>query len=282
LTIDNRKVLIALSIFSLCLIPINIFAEGLLHIILVLPLVLFIPGYTFLAALFPGNSNLTSLTRIALSFGMSISVVPLIGLIMNYSPWGVTPDSVVVATVLFVCTTSIAGFIRFHRLLQTQRLYFKPRLRFPAIASMSRTHKALSVLLVVTILCFLGCLSYVLVTPTEGELFTEFYILGHDRTAINYPTEITAGVPAQVTLGIINHEARPAKYRVVLKMNNEIIGQQLIDLLHDGEKWETTTSFTPHTIGTNRRVEFYLYRDEESSPYFKDPLWLQVNVIAPK
>ena len=56
--------------------------------ILGLPLILFFPGYALLAALFPAKSDLDGVERAALSFGLSIAVVPLIGLGLNYSPWG--------------------------------------------------------------------------------------------------------------------------------------------------------------------------------------------------
>jgi uncharacterized membrane protein len=58
--------------------------------------VLFLPGYTFIKALFPtkvpiktSSENLDTIERIALSLGMSIALVPIIGLILNYTPWGI-------------------------------------------------------------------------------------------------------------------------------------------------------------------------------------------------
>jgi len=38
------------------------------------------------AALFPGKDDLDGIERIALSFGLSIAVVPLMGLALNYTP----------------------------------------------------------------------------------------------------------------------------------------------------------------------------------------------------
>jgi len=70
--------------------------------------VLWLPGYTFIKALFPSEPNrekskesLDYIERIALSLGMSLSLVPIIGLLLNYSPWGIrlTP---IVLSLLFV------------------------------------------------------------------------------------------------------------------------------------------------------------------------------------
>jgi len=57
--------------------------------ILGLLLVLFIPGYTLVCALFPKNDEMDGIERIALSIGLSICVVVLIGLALNFTPWGI-------------------------------------------------------------------------------------------------------------------------------------------------------------------------------------------------
>jgi len=54
-----------------------------------LALVLLFPGYTLISALFPKAKDLDVIERVALSFGLSIAIVPLIGLILNYTPWGI-------------------------------------------------------------------------------------------------------------------------------------------------------------------------------------------------
>ena len=59
------------------------------RIILGLPLVLFLPGYSLIAALFAGKDDLDGIERVALSFGLSIAVVPLFGLALNYTPFGI-------------------------------------------------------------------------------------------------------------------------------------------------------------------------------------------------
>ena len=58
--------------------------------------VLFLPGYAFIKALFPktvpiktSSENLDKIERIALSLGMSLALVPIVGLILNYTPWGI-------------------------------------------------------------------------------------------------------------------------------------------------------------------------------------------------
>ncbi|HUH82241.1 MAG TPA: DUF1616 domain-containing protein [Nitrososphaerales archaeon] len=51
-------------------------------------LVLFLPGYALIEALYP-KGELEELTRFALSIGLSLALVPLTGLALNYTPWGI-------------------------------------------------------------------------------------------------------------------------------------------------------------------------------------------------
>ena len=55
--------------------------------------VLWLPGYALIRALFPkekpfaaDDKNLDTVTRIALSIGLSLALVPIEGLLLNYSP----------------------------------------------------------------------------------------------------------------------------------------------------------------------------------------------------
>lgn len=63
-------------------------------------LIFFVPGHVFVSALFPGD-ELDAIERLALSIGLSICIVVLIGLGLNYTPWGVR-----VGPILF----SVSGF----------------------------------------------------------------------------------------------------------------------------------------------------------------------------
>jgi uncharacterized membrane protein len=64
--------------------------SNVLRIIIGLPFVLFFPGYALVAALFPKKGDLGSIERVAFSFGLSIAVTVLVGLILNCTPWGIS------------------------------------------------------------------------------------------------------------------------------------------------------------------------------------------------
>jgi predicted nucleic acid-binding protein len=74
-------------------------------------LVLWLPGYTFLKALFPSHS-LENVERIALSVIMSLALISIIGLLLNYSPWGIRLAPIVLTLLVFTLVFATAAVIR--------------------------------------------------------------------------------------------------------------------------------------------------------------------------
>ncbi|ABW02290.1 membrane protein-like protein [Caldivirga maquilingensis IC-167] len=61
---------------------------------------LFMPGYSLIETLYPRGDELKPLERLALSIGLSLAITPLIGLILNYTPWGIRLIPIMVSTTL--------------------------------------------------------------------------------------------------------------------------------------------------------------------------------------
>ena len=57
-------------------------------------MVLFLPGYATIQALYSRERELSDLEELALSIGLSLALVPLFGLVLNYTPWGIRLDPV--------------------------------------------------------------------------------------------------------------------------------------------------------------------------------------------
>jgi len=74
--------------------------------------VLFLPGYTLIEALYPKKEDLDGLERLALSIGLSLALVPLVGLLLNYTPWGIRLDPIVVSLALLDIFLASAGAAR--------------------------------------------------------------------------------------------------------------------------------------------------------------------------
>ena len=101
-------ILVLLTIPFVLIPPLNEISP--VRIILGLPLVLFLPGYSLIATLFPRKADLDGIERIALSFGLSIAITPLLGLALNYTPFGIRLSPVLI--VLSVFTISLVPWVR--------------------------------------------------------------------------------------------------------------------------------------------------------------------------
>jgi uncharacterized membrane protein len=191
-----------------------------LRVLLALPMILFFPGYSLICSLFPGKKEIDGIERLALSFGLSIAVVPLIGLVLNYTPWGIRLDPVVISLVIFTLGMAIIAQFRRARVSPEERFTVPFRDFYHAFrqeffdTTTGRTDRALSVLLLIAIAGALIATGYVIAVPKEGEKFTEFYILGSGGKAADYPTLIRTGDPQSIIVGIGNHEYRNVTYFV--------------------------------------------------------------------
>lgn len=74
--------------------------------------ILFLPGATLIAALYPRSGEMDELERLALSIGLSLAIVPLVGLALNYTPWGITLPPIMVSLSFFSEAMGAAAFIR--------------------------------------------------------------------------------------------------------------------------------------------------------------------------
>jgi len=84
-----------------------------LRVVLGFPILILFPGHVFVSALYPRKDSLGHINRIALSLGFSIFIVVLIGLVLNYFPWGIKLYPLVLAISIFILSMSaITWYIR--------------------------------------------------------------------------------------------------------------------------------------------------------------------------
>lgn len=270
-----RAQLIILNIVTVLLVLIvAFFPLTVLRIVLGIPFVLFCPGYVLLLALFPGKHSMSSVERIALSFALSLATVPLIGLLLNYSPWGIRLESILYSLASFIFIMSVIAWLRQGRLAAEER--FELRLSWLGWGAKPTRDRVLSIVLALAVLGALGAIGYAIAAPRGGEGFTEFYLMGaQDKAA--YPQELRVGEKATVAVSIVNHEGETVAYRLQVIVNGVKEGERgPITLDNDGE-WRQEVSFTAQ-VPVRQKVEFILYRDGQDEPYLA-PLHLWVNVV---
>ena len=261
-----------------------------LRTVLGIILVLFLPGYALTGAVFPAKKDLNGIERVAISFGLSIAVVPIMGLGLNYTSWGIREIPVLTVLSVFTLLTCAVAYYR-RRLLPEAEVYGVSLKAF--FLSMktdilekpeSKTDKIFALLLILSILASMGSLAYIIGNPKEGEHFTEFYILGADRTTENYPTEFVQGEKGTVSVGIVNHEYRPVEYTMEVRLENNSLplpeSQRQVSLEHN-MSWEEPITFTPSLEGKNMKLEFLLFNETEKTvPYRNLHLWINVTEEA--
>ncbi|PXF56444.1 MAG: hypothetical protein C4B59_16880 [Candidatus Methanogaster sp.] len=91
------------------------------RVVLGLLLVLFLPGYSLVAALFPRSADLDGVERVALSFGLSIAIVPLIGLGLNYTQYGIRLVPVLLGLSVFTILLALAACVRREMVSEAER-----------------------------------------------------------------------------------------------------------------------------------------------------------------
>jgi len=116
----------------------------------------------------------------------------------------------------------------------------------------------------------------VIITPKEGEKFTEFYVLSPGGKAEEYPTNLTVGEEGEVIIGIVNHEYLNVTYQLEVRLNGELIDEKSIELMHN-ETRESPFTFKAKKAEEDQKLEFLLYRAEGVKEVYRSlQLWVDV------
>jgi len=233
-----------------------------------------------ISAIFPSREDLSNIERLALSFGSSIAVVAIVGLIANFSPWGVRLYPILISIIAVIVITSAVSYFRQRKLPADKVLYISIKANLPAWAGMNRLNRGLFITLIVAIVVALGIVGYTTAVPRQGEKFTEFYILGTDNNISSLPYKVLPGEPVDMVVHVINHEHEPTSYRVRITLDDIEQNELNIGPLDHDEKCEELISILPTAVGNRQKVNFYLYKNNEDKPLFDNPLYLYLDVVT--
>ena len=124
----------AITVAIVFTIPEDFYPWSYLRNILGIIFVLWLPGYTSIKALFPvrmpietSTENLETIVRIALSIGMSIALVPIIGLLLYYTPWGLSVTPIVVSLLALTVILATVAIAREHQTKTKTQTYSIPQ-----------------------------------------------------------------------------------------------------------------------------------------------------------
>lgn len=271
---------------------------NILRISLGLSYVLFVPGYCLTAALFPRHDVLDGIERLGLSIGLSAAWVPVLAYILDKLPWGLRLWPIVIGQMLSILLFTAIAISRRAR-LPAAEAYVPPRWRpVPWWRSLMLMEKRIYLLCAGAMLLAGLALAWVFLVPSPDEFMTEFYILGPEGLAENYPREASSGELLTVHMGISNKERDPMTYRVEVWAvdpwydRQERVGETGTIQLDVGQTHEQPISWSMPWPGDDQQVLFYLYtqdqprKDEDPpvpdppspipTPYRQLRLWLDV------
>ena len=274
-----------------------------IRFLVAVPLVFFLPGYILVSILFPraGGSPNTAATddtqslsaardlgrvtipeRLALSFGLSVALMPLLALLLEALPVEAFSGIIVPLLVGGIVGGAGVGTVRRQQLPVEERFQLptaaiSAAVLAPVSGSMPRAERVVTLALAVTIVLAVVSVGYVFAVPQSGEQYTDLRVLTEssdgELTFSNYPDEIAVGEETELVVGVDNHEQTTQAYTVVVTVDQLIddgdgvtpIDSTEIDrfstTLDDGERLHQPQTVTPETTG-EYRLNYYLYTDE--------------------
>ncbi len=224
--------------------------------ILTLPLVLVLPGYALTSALFP-NRSLGVPERLVFSLGLSLTIVILGGLALNWTPFGLRASSWAVLLAGITLGASAVALLR----RRGQSVSVPGWLRVGNVGLTFRWGLLLG--LAAAIVCGAVAVSIIGAERQSYAGFTELWILPAGG----------ANPENVVRLGVNNMESTAMEYRLDVNVDGKVVKEWPSIDLEPHEKWEAPLVLPP--TGSVARVEVDLYRANAPTTIYRHVvLWL--------
>jgi len=226
--------------------------------ILTLPLVLVLPGYALTSALFLPHS-LGEPERLLFSLGLSVVIVILGGLALNWTPFGLRASSwavLLAGITLGSCAVALVRRRGEHLSVSGWSRVVKDGLTF---------RQGLLLGLAALIVCGAVTTSIIGASQQARPGFTQLWILP------------TGGISPKntVRLGVSNMESTVMDYSLNVNVDGKVVKKWPSISLNPNEKWEATLALPLTTRTTNARVEAMLYRADAPTTIYRDVvLWV--------
>jgi len=226
--------------------------------ILTLPLVLILPGYALTSAMFPGRSTGMP-ERLVFSLGLSVVIVILGGLALNWTPSGLQASSWAVLLASITLGACAVALVR-------RRGQLLPVAGWAETVRVGLTlRQGLLLGLSAFIVCVAVTVSIVGASQQPRPGFTQLWML----------PAAGANPKNAVRLGVSNMESTAMNYSLNVKVDGRVVKKWSSIILNPKEKWEAALTLPLPTRTTNTRVEALLYRADAPTTIYRDVvLWL--------
>ncbi|KTG26899.1 hypothetical protein AUR66_15560 [Haloferax profundi] len=283
-----------------------------------LPLLVFLPGYALLLVLFPhaysdtrvaqpalttpaqNRMGITVLERMVLSFGVSLAVVPTLGVVvLSLVP---QPNTVAVVGIFsaVVAAFLLVGEFRRQRLSEAERYDVPVKHWYTSLVESlttgTPTTRRLNVLLAVVVVISVLGLGYALTVPNYGEEYTSLSLLTQqsdgELVASGYPDSLSSAESTALVASVTNNEQELTEYTLVVQLQRVdtssgtatiIEHEELARVSREvapGETWTASPTLQSEMTGSDLRLTYLLYKgdapDETSaeSAYRSTYIWV--------
>lgn len=247
-------------------------AEGLLvipRLALSLLFLLYIPGFLIQQTLFPRRAGLDGVERFSLSVGISLAIIPPAALILDALPAGITLPAILAAEAVILTVTLLLYTAK--RMLTADDPAVKPA----EPKTMSRSGKVLAGGFLLLMLAF-AIMALIMISRLQPA-YTEFYLLGEQGQAQDYPREVTQGGEIQVRVGVENHEGTATTYRIAAVLDQTVLSQNDGFILQPNQVYIEDMILRIDTPASDASIQLLLFRADETTPYRTLRLWLRVD-----
>ena len=260
---------------------------SLLRFGMIIVLFLFLPGYAFVAALYPRQDGPAGIERMALSVGMSLVFSPLIGFALNFTTYGVRGLPMALSIAAFTLLFLAVALLRRRRVPSADR--FALDLGTPvhnvwnalSVRNKTGTDRTATIMLIISVAFVIVTIGFLAAVPVKHEQYTEFYLYGKNSTIAEYPVKCNLGDTRPVIVGIANHEGTVMTYNLAVTIDG--LGSQRRQIysdrfvLADNDTLEKSINLTMDRAGDHLNLQFLLYVDGmPDAPYRACNLWVDV------
>jgi uncharacterized membrane protein len=293
-----------------------------LRTVLTMGAILFVPGYALTLLAFPaadgataddatplwkdenpdssGPASLRFTNRLALAFGLSVVVLPLVAMVIAVLSLPYTSAVVFSVVTSFTVPVLVAGTVRRLRTPTTARYAVGTSVSdlltrvFPGRDGVDRW---LNIALAAAVLLTVGALTFTLVAPQDGNAYTQVSLLTEDGSgelsASGYPTNMTRDEPTDLVLSVKNREDQRMDYTIVVQAQTVDTGgvsaaselRRLETTVPGNETRSLSHDLSLPRVGDDQRVVYLVYRNEVPSEPAIDNAYRTVyfwtNVSAP-
>lgn len=225
-----------------------------------------LPGDALLLVIFPKRGSFAPLERFVFSVILSLIIVSLTGFIFNYTPWGITFDTLLISAeaIILICYT--VSLLQRRSMRKGVSNAVPKAMGFIREAHASKISRKSIYSFAASIIGFLA-LTLLIGVSGPSEHYTEFFFLDSQYQLGISRNQYTLGESLPMNFIVINHEGEIEIYHLFMIDNHNLTTRITSFQLADRQEWNQQYNLILLESGENQSFRFVLYREGDIEPY---------------